>query len=123
MIAQGRGKVINIASTYGASGEAGWVAHCASKGGVIQFTKALAVEWAKHNIQVNAIGPGIFATEMMDPILRDETLGYLRRMRVPLGREGRPEELGPLVVYLASSASDFMTGETIFIDGGELAKL
>ncbi len=123
MIARRKGKIINIASTYGASGEAGWVAHSASKGGVIQFTKALAVEWAKHNIQVNAIGPGIFATEMMAPILEDETLGYLRRMRVPLGREGRPDELGPLVVYLASSASDFMTGETIFIDGGERAKL
>jgi NAD(P)-dependent dehydrogenase (short-subunit alcohol dehydrogenase family) len=123
MIAQGRGKIINIASTYGASGEAGWVAHGASKGGVIQFTRALAVEWAKHNIQVNAIGPGIFGTGMMDPILKDEDHGPLRRMRVPLGREGRPDELGPLVVYLASPASDFMTGETVFIDGGELAKL
>jgi NAD(P)-dependent dehydrogenase (short-subunit alcohol dehydrogenase family) len=123
MIAQGRGKIITIASNHGASGEAGWVAHCASKGGVIQFTKALAVEWAKYNIQVNAIGPGIFDTKSMAPILWDAQLGSARRMRIPLGREGRPDELGPLVVYLASSASDFMTGETLFIDGGELAKL
>jgi NAD(P)-dependent dehydrogenase (short-subunit alcohol dehydrogenase family) len=123
MIAQGRGKVINISSIDGAGGEAGLVAYCASKGGVIQFTRALAVEWAKYNIQVNGIGPGAFYTRPMAVVLDDEKLGPLRRKKIPLGREGRPEELGPLVVYLASSASNFMTGETIFIDGGELAKL
>ena len=123
MIAQGRGKIINISSIDGAGGQAGLVAYCASKGGVIQFTKALAVEWAKYNIQVNGIGPGAFYTKPMAVVLDDGKLGPLRRKKIPLGREGRPEELGPLVVYLASSASDFMTGETIFIDGGELAKL
>lgn len=123
MIAKRQGKVINIASIDGAAGKATLVAYCASKGGVIQFTRALAVEWAKYNIQVNAIGPGAFYTKPMAPILEDEKLGPIRRKKIPLGREGMPEELGPLVVYLASSASDFMTGETIFIDGGELAKL
>lgn len=123
MMAQRQGKIINVASVYGASGEAGWVAYCASKGGVIQFTKALAVEWAAYNIQVNAIGPGAFRTQSTATVLDDEKLGPMRRMRIPTGRAGRPEELGLLVVYLASSASDFMTGETIFIDGGELAKL
>ncbi len=123
MIAQGRGKIINIASINGAGGQSKLVAYCASKGGVIQFTRALAVEWARYNIQVNAIGPGAFYTKPMAPVLDDEKLGPLRRRKIPQGREGQPEELGPLVVYLASAASDFMTGETIFIDGGELAKL
>lgn len=123
MIRQQRGKIINITSIDGAAGKAGFVAYCASKGGVIQFTRALAVEWAKFNIQVNGIGPGAFYTKPMAVVLDDEKLGPIRRKKIPLGREGRPQELGPLIVYLASSASDFMTGETIFIDGGELAKL
>jgi NAD(P)-dependent dehydrogenase (short-subunit alcohol dehydrogenase family) len=123
MIRQRRGKIINITSIDGAAGKATLVAYCAAKGGVIQFTKALAVEWAKYNIQVNAIGPGAFYTKPMAVVLDDEKLGPIRRKKIPMGREGRPEELGPLVVYLASPASDFMTGETIFIDGGELAKL
>jgi NAD(P)-dependent dehydrogenase (short-subunit alcohol dehydrogenase family) len=123
MIAQRQGKVINISSVDGAAGKATLVAYCAAKGGVILFTKALAVEWAKFNIQVNAIGPGAFYTERMAVVFDDEKLGPIRRKKIPVGREGRPDELGPLVVYLASSASDFMTGETVFIDGGELAKL
>ena len=123
MIAQRQGKIINITSVDGAAGKATLVAYCASKGGVILFTKALAVEWAKFNIQVNAIGPGAFYTKRMAVVFDDEKLGPIRRKKIPVGREGRPDELGPLVVYLASSASDFMTGETVFIDGGELAKL
>jgi len=123
MIAQRRGKIVNIASISGAGGQSRLVAYGASKGGVIQLTRALAVEWARYNIQVNAIGPGAFYTKPMAPVLDDGKLGPLRRKKIPQGREGRPEELGPLVVYLASAASDFMTGETIFIDGGELAKL
>jgi len=123
MIAQRQGKIINITSIDGAAGKATLVAYCASKGGVIQFTRALAVEWSKFNVQVNAIGPGAFYTRPMAVVFDDEKLGPIRRKKIPAGREGRPEELGPLAVYLASSASDFMTGETIFIDGGELAKL
>ena len=123
MMTRRQGKIINITSIDGAAGKATLVAYCASKGGVIQFTRALAVEWAKYNIQVNAIGPGAFYTKPMAVVLDDARLGPIRRKKIPMGREGRPEELGPLVVYLASSASDFMTGETIFIDGGELAKL
>jgi len=123
MIARRQGKVINISSVDGAAGKATLVAYCAAKGGVILFTKALAVEWAKFNIQVNCIGPGAFYTERMSVVFDDEKLGPIRRKKIPVGREGKPDELGPLVVYLASSASDFMTGETVFIDGGELAKL
>jgi NAD(P)-dependent dehydrogenase (short-subunit alcohol dehydrogenase family) len=123
MIARRQGKVINISSVDGAAGKATLVAYCAAKGAVILFTKALAVEWAKFNIQVNCIGPGAFYTERMSVVFDDEKLGPIRRKKIPVGREGKPDELGPLVVYLASSASDFMTGETVFIDGGELAKL
>ncbi len=123
MMAQKQGKIINITSIDGAAGKATLVAYCASKGAVIQFTRALAVEWVRYNIQVNAIGPGAFYTKPMAVVFDDEKLGAIRRKKIPMGREGRPDELGPLVVYLASSASDFMTGETIFIDGGELAKL
>jgi NAD(P)-dependent dehydrogenase (short-subunit alcohol dehydrogenase family) len=123
MINRRQGKVINVSSVDGAAGKATLVAYCAAKGGVIQFTRALAVEWAKFNIQVNCIGPGAFYTERMAVVFDDEKLGPIRRKKIPVGREGRPDELGPLVVYLASSASDFMTGETVFIDGGELAKL
>ena len=121
MIARQRGKVINVASVLGAHGLAGYTAYSASKGGLIALTRTLAVEWARHNIQVNAIAPGWFVTPMNahafgDPRTRERLL-----REVPARRTGQPEELGPLVVYLASPASDFMTGETIFIDGGQLA--
>jgi NAD(P)-dependent dehydrogenase (short-subunit alcohol dehydrogenase family) len=123
MIAQKQGKIINLSAIEGKRGRADWVAYGASKGGVIQFTRALAVEWAKYNIQVNAIGPGVFDTRLMAGSVDDEKRRLSRREKIPLAREGRPEEVGPLVVYLASSASDFITGQTIFIDGGELARL
>jgi NAD(P)-dependent dehydrogenase (short-subunit alcohol dehydrogenase family) len=123
MIQQGGGKIINITSILGAKGRAGSVPYASSKGGVIQLTRTLAIEWAPHNIHVNAIGPGAFYTRPMKWVLDDPELGKIRRKKIPLKREGQPEELGPLVVYLASSASDFMTGEIIYIDGGELVKL
>ena len=118
MIPERQGKIINLASNEGARGKAGRVAYGTSQGGVIQFTRALAVEWAPYNIQVNAIGPGPFQTD-----IPDETFDHSRREKTPLGRIGQVKELGPLVVYLASSASDFVTGETIYIDGGEIARL
>lgn len=123
MIGQGGGKIINITSVLGARGRTGSVAYACSKGGVIQLTRTLAVEWAPYNIRVNAIGPGAFYTEPMKVVLDDPKLGEIRRKKIPLKREGQPEELGPLVVYLASPASDYMTGEIIYVDGGELAKL
>ena len=123
MIAQKQGKIINLSAIEGKRGRADWVAYGASKAGVIQFTKALAVEWAKYNIQVNAIGLGAFRSEPAAGTLDEEKLDLIRREKIPMGREGRPEELGPLAVYLASSASDFVTGQTLFIDGGELVRL
>ncbi len=123
MMKQGGGKIINLTSVLGAKGRAGMVPYAASKGGVIQFTRNLAVEWAPYHIRVNAIGPGAFYTRPMKVVLDDPKLGPIRREKIPLKRHGQPEELGPLVVYLASDASDYMTGEVIYVDGGELAKL
>lgn len=119
MIRQGSGKIINIASMDGIIGTPRLVAYGTSKGGVIQFTRGLAVEWARYGIHVNAICPGYFATSMNEQVLADETLRSRILKRIPLRRVGDPKELGPLVVYLASSASDFMTGQALVIDGGE----
>lgn len=121
MIARRAGKVVNIASVVAAHGLAGYSAYSASKGGLIAFTRTLAVEWARHNIQVNAIAPGWFLTPMNAHAFADERLRERLLRDVPARRAGKPEELGPLVVYLASSASDFMTGEVVFLDGGQVA--
>jgi 2-deoxy-D-gluconate 3-dehydrogenase len=118
LIAQRAGKIINVASVLGHVGLPGYTSYAASKGGVIAFTRALAAEWARHNIQVNALAPGWFVTDMnaeafADPKTRDRLL-----RDVPARRTGRLDEIGPLAVYLASPASDFMTGQTVFLDGG-----
>jgi len=118
LIEQRSGKVINLSSVLGTVGLAGYAAYAASKGGVSAFTRALAAEWARYNIQVNAIAPGWFVTDMnaeafAEPRIRDRLL-----RDVPARRTGRLDEIGPLVVYLASPASDFMTGQTIHLDGG-----
>ena len=95
----------------------------ASKAGVIQFTKTLAIEWARYNINVNCIVPGIFYTSATQSVLDNEDIRKVRVRKVPLKRYGQPEEVGPLAVFLSSSASDFITGAIIPIEGGELAKL
>ncbi len=123
MMKQGGGKIINLTSVLGVKGRPGMVPYAATKGGVIAFTRNLAVEWAPHQIRVNAIGPGAFYTRPMKVVLDDPKLGPIRRKKIPMKRHGQPDELGPLVVYLASDASDYMTGEVIYLDGGELAKL
>ncbi len=121
LIARGRGKVINLASVLGGVGLPGYVAYGASKGGVIAFTRALGVEWARHQIQVNAIAPGWFVTDMNDAAFADPKIRERLLRDVPARRTGRLDEIGPLAVYLASPASDFMTGQTIFLDGGHTA--
>ncbi len=121
MVARRRGKVINVASVLGAQGLPGYSAYSASKGGIIALTKALAVEWARYNVQVNAIAPGWFLTPMNARAFADEKIRDRLLRDVPARRVGEPEELGPLVVYLASGASDFMTGEIVTIDGGQMA--
>jgi 2-deoxy-D-gluconate 3-dehydrogenase len=121
LIGQQAGKVINLASVLGAVGLAGYTAYGASKGGVIALTRTLGVEWARHNIQVNAIAPGWFATDMSAPAFDDPRINERLTRDIPSRRRGQPEEIGPLAVYLASAASDYMTGQTLFIDGGRVA--
>ncbi len=121
LIAQRSGKVINVASVLAEVGLAGYTAYAASKGGVTALTRALAVEWARFNIQVNALAPGWFVTPMNEQAFADPKIRERLLRDVPLRRTGRLEEIGPLAVYLASSASDFMTGQTIFLDGGHTA--
>jgi NAD(P)-dependent dehydrogenase (short-subunit alcohol dehydrogenase family) len=121
LIAQKSGKVINLASMLGASGLSGYAAYSASKGGVIALTRALAVEWARYNIQVNAMAPGWFVTDMNSQAFDDARVRERLLRDVPARRTGRLDEVGPLVVYLASSASDYMTGQTVFLDGGHSA--
>jgi NAD(P)-dependent dehydrogenase (short-subunit alcohol dehydrogenase family) len=121
LIGQKSGKIVNLASMLGAAGLAGYTAYSASKGGVIAFTRALAVEWARHNIQVNAMAPGWFVTDMNSQAFDDPRIRERLLRDVPARRTGKLEEIGPLVVYLASSASDYMTGQTVFLDGGHSA--
>jgi NAD(P)-dependent dehydrogenase (short-subunit alcohol dehydrogenase family) len=121
LIAQGSGKVINLASVLGAVGLPGYTVYGATKGGVIALTRSLGVEWARHQVQVNAIAPGWFVTEMNEAAFADPRIAERLTRDIPARRTGRPDEIGPLAVFLASSASDFMTGQTIFLDGGHSA--
>src|SRR5690606_1760143 len=97
--------------------------YAASKGGLKMLTRAMAVEWGRHNIQANGIGPGYMATELNRPLIENETFNTMICNRTPLGRWGRPEEVAGAAVFLASSASDFITGQIIYVDGGILAGL
>ena len=121
LIAQRSGKIINLASVLGAVGLPGYTVYGATKGGVIALTRTLGVEWARHNIQVNAIAPGWFVTEMNEMAFADPRINERLTRDIPMRRTGRLEEIGPLAVFLASSGSDFMTGQTVFLDGGHSA--
>jgi 2-dehydro-3-deoxy-D-gluconate 5-dehydrogenase len=117
MIRQKSGKIINIASMYSFFGSGLVPSYSAAKGAIVQLTKSMAIEFAPHNIQVNAIAPGWIETDMTAPVrttpMNDEILA-----RTPAGRWGQPEEVAGAAVYLASRASDFVTGDTIRVDGG-----
>ncbi|MDH5794328.1 MAG: glucose 1-dehydrogenase [Candidatus Bathyarchaeota archaeon] len=119
MIKKKYGKIVNIASIYGAVGDIFPTApYYASKGAVINLTRALAIEWAPYKINVNAIAPGFFPSEMTETVFRDEnTLKYILS-RTPLGRTGEPLDLKAALTYLASPASNYVTGQTLFVDGG-----
>lgn len=123
MIARKAGKIINICSLMCELGRPTTGAYTAAKGGVKMLTKAMAVEWGKHNIQVNGIGPGYFATEMNRPLIENPQFDAWIRSRTPAGRWGEPEELVGAAVFLGSRASDFVNGQIIYVDGGILAAL
>jgi 2-deoxy-D-gluconate 3-dehydrogenase len=123
MISRGSGKIINIASTSGILGKAMLVAYSSSKGALLQFTKALAAEWATKGVQVNAIAPGAFETDAQKVVLDSPDMLKRRLGKIPVRRMGDTDEIGPLVCYLASSKSDFVTGSVFVIDGGESCKL
>ena len=118
MIDQGYGKVINMSSILGAVGLPNQVAYAASKGGVDQMTKVMAIEWAEKGVRVNAIGPTYFETELVAQIRNDPERFKFINERTPMGRWGHLSELEGIVIFLAAPASDFITGQTIYVDGG-----
>ncbi|MBO6258366.1 MAG: glucose 1-dehydrogenase [Succinivibrio sp.] len=120
---RGGGKVINIASLMSEIARPTISPYVASKGGVKMFTKAIAVEWAKYNIQANAIIPGYISTEMNTPLIQDEKFNKFICDRTPAGRWGKPEEVAHAALFFASKGADFITGQLIAVDGGILAAL
>jgi NAD(P)-dependent dehydrogenase (short-subunit alcohol dehydrogenase family) len=118
LVAQGSGKVINISSILGRVALSTQAAYASSKGGIEQLTKVLALEWASANVQVNAIGPTYFETELTRPLFEEPERNAFITERTPMGRWGQPHELAGAVIFLASSASDYVTGHTLMVDGG-----
>jgi gluconate 5-dehydrogenase len=119
MIKNKYGKIVNIASIYGAVGDIFPTApYYASKGAVINLTRSLAIEWAAYKINVNSIAPGFFPSEMTASVFQDEKAMQHILSRTPLGRTGEPLDLKAALTYLSSPASNYVTGQTIFVDGG-----
>ncbi len=118
MIDRGYGKVINMSSILGTVALPTQLAYAASKGGVDQMTKVMALEWAKQGVRVNAVGPTYFETELVAQLRNDPERFKFINERTPMGRWGYPSELEGIVIFLAAPASDFITGQTIYIDGG-----
>jgi gluconate 5-dehydrogenase len=123
MIPRGRGKIINIASLQSEAARPGIAPYTASKGGVKNLTKGMCADWARYGLQINAIGPGYFDTPMNKSLVEDPSFDSWLRKRTPAGRWGKIEELDGAVIFLASRASDFVNGQTIYVDGGVLAVL
>ncbi|GAA0877341.1 gluconate 5-dehydrogenase [Algoriphagus jejuensis] len=124
MIARKSGKIINICSMMSELGRNTVSAYASAKGGLKMLTRNLATEWAKHNIQVNGIGPGYFATEQTAPIRVDgHPFNEFIINRTPASRWGDPDDLKGAAVFLASKASDFVNGQIIYVDGGILATI
>lgn len=118
MIERRRGRIINISSQGAFSALDGRPVYCASKAAVAHFTKALALDWAKYGVRVNAIAPGLMITPMTEEVRRDEARIQRYLGRIPAGRLGVPEDLAGLTVFLASDASEYVVGQTIIVDGG-----
>jgi NAD(P)-dependent dehydrogenase (short-subunit alcohol dehydrogenase family) len=122
MKAQRYGRVINLASMMGMVALPERGAYSSSKGGLIQLTKVLALEWASYNITVNALCPGPFATDLNTVVINNPQTNQFFIDRIALGRWGKPEELKGVIVFLASDASSFMTGASLVVDGGWTAQ-
>ncbi|MFC2062852.1 SDR family NAD(P)-dependent oxidoreductase [Chloroflexota bacterium] len=120
MLKKKKGKIINISSTSADLGTPYHSVYCASKAAVSSFTRCLASEWAPYNICVNAIGPGNTETEIMKNYMKNPAFEKAILESIPKGRMAKPEEIAELALFLASEASDFITGQTIFIDGGQI---
>jgi NAD(P)-dependent dehydrogenase (short-subunit alcohol dehydrogenase family) len=122
MIARETGAIINIASVLGMVGEKGVLPYLASKGGVLQLTRGLALEWARHNIRVNAVAPGYVVTPLNEKELSDEKVRARLIGKIPLRRFGTATEIAGAVVFLAADAASYVTGAVIPVDGGWLAQ-
>jgi gluconate 5-dehydrogenase len=117
------GKIINITSLNAEAARPTISNYCAAKGGLKMLTKSMATEWGPHNIQVNAIGPGYFMTDLTKKLVNDPNFDQWVKSEVPLNRWGKPEELIGTAIYLASDASNYVNGHTIYVDGGWQASL
>jgi gluconate 5-dehydrogenase len=117
------GKIINIASIMSETVRSGAAVYAMTKGGIRQLTKALAVEWAPHSIHVNAIGPGFTRTDLTRVLWQDPAFEAAVNRRTPLGRWGTPEDMGAVAVFLASRAADYITGQTLYVDGGLISSM
>lgn len=118
MIERGHGRMINVGSCTSVFGMEGIVPYTASRGGVLQMTKGLAAEWGQHGITVNCLAPGWFKTAQNQVLYEDETWAGKLNDRIPLERPGNPNDLDGTVVFLASDASEYITGQIILVDGG-----
>ncbi len=118
MIARQRGKIINICSVNSELARYSIAPYVASKGGLKNLTKGMAVDWARHNIQVNALAPGYYATDLTASLVADRDFTAWLEKRVPMGRWGDVKDLGGTAIFLAAPASDFMTGQILYVDGG-----
>jgi gluconate 5-dehydrogenase len=123
MIPRGHGKIVAISSVQGAQARRSIAPYTASKGAVNNLVKGMATDWARYGIQVNAIGPGYFITEITQPLADDPAFDGWLRSRTPAGRWGDPRELVGAAVFLASDASSFVNGQVVYVDGGLLASL
>ncbi len=123
MVPRGGGKIINIGSLTSAAARATVAPYTVSKGGIKMLTQAMTAEWAAHNIQANAIGPGYMLTDMNEALVNDPVFNGWVVGRTPARRWGKPGELAGTAVFLASAASDYVNGQIIYVDGGMLAVL
>lgn len=122
LIERKSGSVITMASIYSFVGAPGNSIYCLTKGGLMQLSRCLAIEWARYNVRVNAICPGWIETDLTAPYMTDEKTTAAGLKNIPLRRFGSPDDIGPLAVYLAADESQWVTGQSFVIDGGQIAR-